>query len=103
MARRRNKGEERQIVRRRLDVLLARARDESLGPDRDLAHRYGDLATRLARRYQFSLQPGQKAQVCRKCRAYRTGETSRVRLQQGRIITTCLSCGHIHRRPLVNP
>ncbi len=103
MARRRNKGEERQIVRRRLDVLLARARDESLGPDQDLAHRYSDLVMRLARRYQMPMQPQQKVQVCKKCRTYRTSATARVRFHGGRIVTTCLSCGHIHRRPLVNP
>ncbi len=103
MARRRNKGEERQIVRRRLDVLMGRARSESLGPDRDLANRYSDLVMRLARRYQMAMSPAQKAQVCKKCRTYRSSDSARVRCHNGRIITTCLSCGDIHRRPLVNP
>ncbi len=103
MARRRNKGEERQIVRRRLDVLLRQARVESLGPDRDLAGRYGQIAIRVARRYQMALSPAQKAQLCKKCQAFRTSATARVRLHNHRIITTCLSCGDVHRRPMVTP
>lgn len=99
MARRRNKGEERQVVRRRIAVLLGRARAESLGPDAGLADRYGALSIALAKRYQSPLEPDQKAQVCRKCHTYRRPGTSRVRVHRHRIVTTCLRCGHVHRRP----
>lgn len=100
MARRRNKGEEKHIARKRIDALLAAARSETLGPDRDLADRHAGLALRVARRYQATLRPDQKAQVCRKCGAYRTHDSSRVRLRAGKITTTCLRCGAVHRRPL---
>ncbi len=99
MARRRNKGEERQIAARRLDVLLGQARNESLGPDADLSDRYVAIATQVARKYQMPLKPHQKAQTCRACKRYRRSQTSRVRIHRGRLITTC-QCGHIHRRPL---
>lgn len=99
MARRRNKGEEKAIVRRRLQHLLSEARKESLGPDADLAPRYGQLALRLSQKYKFRLFPDQRVQLCRKCGTYRNSHTTRVRVQKSRIITTC-TCGYIHRRPL---
>ncbi len=99
MARRRNKGEERQIVARRLDALLASARAEALGPDADLADRHAAIATHVSRRYQMPLRPHQKTQVCRACKRYRRAATTRVRIHRGRLITTC-QCGHVHRRPL---
>lgn len=100
MAKRRNKGEEKHLARRRIDRLLAVARREALGPDRDLADAHAGLALRIARRYQTGLRRDQRAQVCRKCATYRTHETCRVRLRAGRVTTTCLRCGDVHRRPL---
>lgn len=100
MARRRDKGEEKRIVAQRIGILLRRARDEALGPDADLADRYAGLSIRLSRRYQHPLPRDQKAQLCRKCGAYRTPASSRVRMHRNRIITTCLRCGDVHRRPL---
>lgn len=100
VAKRRNKGEEKQTARKRIAILLRTARAEALGPDKDLAHAHGGLALRVARRYQVPLHADQKAQVCRKCGAYRTHDACRVRLRAGRITTTCLACGHVHRRPL---
>lgn len=99
MAKRRNKGEERQIAVRRLDTLLGRARREATGPDADLCDRYVTIATQVARKYQMPMRPHQKAQVCRACKRYRRSENTRVRVHRGRLITTC-TCGHIHRRPL---
>lgn len=100
MAKRRKKGEERGIAARRIRSLLETARRESLGPDADLADRYGQLTNRIARRYQLSLRPAEASQVCRKCGTYRRATTSRTRVQRNQIITTCLTCGHTHRRPL---
>lgn len=100
MARRRDKGEERRIVAQRIGILLGRARDEAAGPDDDLADRYGAMSLRLASRYQYPLAPADKAQVCRKCGAFRRPATVRVRVHRNRLITTCLRCGYVHRRPL---
>ena len=100
MAKRRNKGEEKHVARKRIAILLGAARREALGPDRDLADDHAGLALRVARRYQVPLRPDQKALVCRKCGAFRSHDASRVRLRAGRVTTTCLRCGHVHRRPL---
>ena len=97
MARRRNKGEERAVAKRRIDTLLAVAEREAAGPDADLAHAHARTARRIALRYQMK-PPALKALTCRKCGVLRTSTTTRVRLR-GRITTTC-TCGHIHRRPL---
>ncbi len=101
VAKRRDKGEERRIARQRVQHLFDLAGEASLGPDGDLASRYTSLARRVAMKYQLQLTRAQKTQLCRNCNAFRVpGRTSRTRLQKGRIITTCLSCGTIHRRPL---
>ncbi len=101
VARRRNKGEEKRIARTRMRVLLDNARTEALGPDADLANRYARLARRVGTRYQTPLTPAQKAQVCKGCGGFRIpGRTSRSRIHAHRIVTTCLQCGRIDRRPL---
>lgn len=99
MARRRNKGEEKQIARQRVRRLLDEARDEALGPDADLADRYAALARRVAMRYQVPLRADQKVHVC-KCGVYRRPANTRVRIARGRVNTHCLACGKIRRRPL---
>lgn len=103
MARRRNKGEERNLAKRRVQALFDSARAEALGPDRDLADRHAALARRVATRYQLPLRPDQKVLVCRKCGVLRRAETSRVRFGRGRLRTTCLACGDIRRRILETP
>jgi RNase P subunit RPR2 len=100
MARRRNKSEERGTAARRIDQLLAAARIETLARRPELAHRYGALSLRVAQKYQSGLSAAQKAALCRKCGAPRSGALSRTRLSAGRIVTTCLACGAIARRPL---
>ncbi|HUR61518.1 MAG TPA: hypothetical protein VM286_04050 [Candidatus Thermoplasmatota archaeon] len=100
MARRRNKSEERGTASRRIDALLRAARGEMLAGRHDLAHRYGTLSLRVAQKYQSGLTAPQKAQLCRKCGAPRSAATSRTRLHAGRLVTTCLACGAVARRPL---
>ncbi len=101
MARRRDKGEERGLAERRIRTLLQRARAEHLAhPGSALPDRYAGLSLRLAQRYQSGLPREAKAQLCRKCGAFRIAATSRTRLAGGRIATTCLRCGDVARRPL---
>jgi RNase P subunit RPR2 len=100
MARRRNKGEERDTAARRIDQLLAAARAETLAGRGDLALRYGALSLRVAQKYQSGLTAAQKALLCRKCGAPRSAATSRTRLAAGRLAVTCRACGHVARRPL---
>lgn len=104
MARRRNKGEEKRIARIRIRTLLQAAEAEALGPDPDLADRYARLARRVGTRYQQPLYPDQKIRLCKGCGAFRVpGRTSRTRVHRGRLVTTCIPCGRIDRRPLTPP
>ena len=102
MARRRNKSEERDVAQARIGRLLALGRAELLGGRPELADRYAGLGSRVAQKYQTGLTRSQKAQVCRKCGAFRSGATSRTRVRGGRIATTCLRCGAVARRPLLS-
>ena len=103
MARRRNKSEERDVAQARIGRLLALGRAELVAGRADLSHRYGALSLRVAEKYQTGLTRSQKAAVCRKCGALRSGTTSRTRLRAGRVAVTCLRCGHVARRPLATP
>ena len=100
MARRRNKSEERDVAAARITRLLALGRREVLSGRGDLADRYATLGLRIAQKYQTGLAPAQKAQVCRKCGAFRSSATTRVRLRGGRLAVTCLRCGDVARRPV---
>ncbi len=101
MARRRNKSEERDIAAARIGKLLEAARTEALAGRGDLADRYGSLCLRIAEKYQTGLDAEAKAQLCRKCGAFRLpGKSSRTRITAGRIVTTCLRCGDASRRLL---
>ena len=69
----------------------------------ELAHRYVELAWRLATRYNVRFPPHLKRKFCRKCKAFlRPGITSRVRTRSkpSRLVMTCLRCGHRVRLPL---
>ena len=102
MARRRNKSEERDVAQARIARLLALGRAELLSGKPELAHRYAGLGLRVAQKYQTGLTRQQKAEVCRKCGAFRSAATSRTRVLGGRVATTCLACGAVSRRPLAS-
>lgn len=100
MARRRDKGEEREVAAGRIDELLSRGRAEILAGRAELADRYGSISLRIAEKYQTGLRREDKTLLCRKCGALRCAASSRMRLRAGRITTTCLKCGAVRRRPL---
>jgi ribonuclease P protein subunit RPR2 len=67
----------------------------------ELADRYIKLAWKIKTRYNIRLPPELKRRFCRKCQSFwKPGVSCRVRINQGRIITTCLRCGHVARLPL---
>lgn len=100
MARRRNKSEERDVAVQRIDRLLALGRASVLQGRPEYADRYASLGLRVAQKYQTGFLRGQKAQMCRKCGAFRNAATSRTRLHGGHLSITCLRCGAVARRPL---
>lgn len=98
--RHRRKGEERQIARRRIEHLFELAHRRTLAGDDKLADRAVGLARRIAMRYQTGLLRGERDRLCRSCHAYLApGTSARVRAHGGMVRTTCLTCGHVQRRP----
>lgn len=96
---RRNKRAERDIARERI-ARLVRLADEALAAKRpDRATRYADLAWRVKTTYQLRDTPidGRR---CRRCGAFLSAATARIRLREGIRITTCLACGAVRRRVL---
>ena len=65
------------------------------------AHRCVDLAWKIGLRYNIRLGQMARDKFCRRCRSYLVpGRNVRVRLARGRVIRTCLECGHIRRTPV---
>ncbi|MGD2201430.1 MAG: ribonuclease P [Candidatus Bathyarchaeota archaeon] len=92
-----------QTAKERINILFRQAQKiHTQNPQ--LAQRYTDLARQIAMRTRTRLPPEHRHKICTRCKAYLIpGTTSRTRIRQRRephITTTCLRCGHIHRRPL---
>lgn len=95
MARRRHKGEERELATARIARLLALAAQDPVYADR-----YAQLSAQLATKYQTGWSAQAKRLVCRDCHAYLGPAAVRVRVRGGRIVRTCLACGGMRRRPV---
>ncbi len=97
---RRNKGEERDVARERVARLVDLAQEALRAGRRDRADRYAQLAWRVKTRYQLR-GLALDSRVCRGCFAFlQPGVTSRVRVREGRRVTTCLACGRVRRKVL---
>lgn len=97
MARVRDKAQARRAVAARMERLL----DLAAGAEPELATRYVRLAWRLSTRHRVPMGPEMKARFCRRCfGTLRPGESVRTRVEKGRVVTTCLRCGAVRRRPI---
>ena len=96
---RRNKNEERDIARGRVERLVALAEAALAAGRGERAARYGELAWRIKTTYQLRAC-AIDGRRCRACGAFFSAATRRVRVRDGIRITTCLSCGAVRRRPL---
>lgn len=66
-----------------------------------LANRYVALAREIAMRWRLRMPKEYRCCFCPVCHAYLIpGENHRVRIQHGKIISTCTVCGAISRYPL---
>lgn len=89
------------IARERMDLLMEQADQAALAGKMDMADRYVDMARRIGMRYNVRFSPGHRSRFCKACYRYLLpGSTSRTRMSRGRVVTTCLRCGHVMRRPL---
>ncbi len=90
-----------QIARERIDILMREADQAALAGRMELADRYVDLARRVGMRYNVRVPTTYRRRFCRGCYRYlQPGVSSRTRLSRGRVVTTCLRCGHVSRMPL---
>ncbi len=65
-----------------------------------LSKRYVQLARTIAMKYRMKFSSEQKKLFCKKCNAYlKTGVNSRVRLERGNMVITCLECKNVRRIP----
>jgi ribonuclease P protein subunit RPR2 len=64
----------------------------------ELSKRYVVLARKLSTRYKVRFTVGQKKLFCKKCNSYlKNGINSRIRLEHGKIVQTCLECKEVRR------
>jgi len=92
-----------QIARERIDLLMREADLAALAGKMEYADRYVDMARRVGMRYNVRVPTTYRRRFCRGCYRYlQPGISSRTRLSRGRVVTTCLRCGHVSRIPLGN-
>jgi ribonuclease P protein subunit RPR2 len=64
----------------------------------ELSKRYIILARKLSMRYKVKFTSEQKKLFCKKCDSYlKIGVNSRVRLEHGKLVQTCLECKSVRR------
>ncbi len=96
---RRDKKREKEIAKERLNKLFALC-DRTIESKPELAKRYAELAKKIAMRYKVKMPTEFKRRICKGCGAFlKPGVNLRVRLQGGKLIYTCLSCGTVKRYP----
>ncbi|MFH1133945.1 MAG: ribonuclease P [Nanoarchaeota archaeon] len=68
--------------------------------DQALADRSVLLAKKIAMKCKVRIPLPLRRQLCKGCYGFlMPGKTSRTRLRQGIVTTTCLRCGRVHRIP----
>ncbi|WP_342765239.1 ribonuclease P protein component 4 [uncultured Methanofollis sp.] len=89
------------IAEERIARLFALA-GEAFGADPARADRYVALARQIAMRQRIPVPRDLRHRFCRRCCSYLVpGANARVRVQHGKVIVTCLVCGHQKRYPVV--
>jgi ribonuclease P protein subunit RPR2 len=89
------------IARERMVLLMEQADQAALAGRMDLADRYVDIARRVGMRYNVRFPASYRSRFCKGCYRYLLpSSTSRIRMNRARVVTTCLRCGHVMRRPL---
>ena len=92
----------RRIALERIRILFNEA-EKASRTDPERAHRYVDLARRIASRNRVHLPLDLRRRVCHGCKGYLGPATSRARTRSERephLAVTCLRCGHVNRFPL---
>lgn len=93
--------EQKAIGLERIKILFKQAA-EAFGRDPARAHRYVQLARRIAMRYNIRMPRELKRRYCRSCYRFLVpGKNSMVRTTAAKksVTVKCLECGHIMRFP----
>lgn len=95
---RREAAEARRIARGRIDYLFSLAAACTEKSQEEWGRKYISLAKRIGMR--LDLPVGHRREYCRHCMTYFIpSRTVRIRIARGRVIMTCLHCGHVARFP----
>jgi ribonuclease P protein subunit RPR2 len=85
------------IALERINKLFVEA-ESSFKEHPELSKRYISLARKLSTRYKVKFTKDQKKLFCKKCDSYlKIGVNSRVRLEHGKLVQTCLECKGVRR------
>ncbi len=88
------------IARERIAILFFLAR-AAFATHPELSNRYVELARRIAMRQRIRIDRGFRREFCRRCSSFLVpGSTSRVRVQGGNVVVTCLCCRKRRRYPV---
>ncbi len=73
---------------------------ENIG-DEDLSKQAAKQLSDMSKRHSISLNQGVNRLICRGCKTpLVSGHSSRVRIRNGVLITTCLNCSRVSRKAL---
>ncbi len=94
-------GNGKKIARERIEILFENA-TEWAGDDEASSRRCILIAKRIAMKQRIRIPKRYRRLFCSQCHTIlRPGINSRVRIQHGRVIMTCLECGQRKRYPVV--
>lgn len=86
------------IAEERVEILFNQASSES---DENLQKRYVSLARSISMKYRLRFKRDYKRRFCQRCSSYLIpGKNLKVRVRNGKVIYTCMSCGKITRIPI---
>jgi ribonuclease P protein subunit RPR2 len=93
----------RRIARERIEVLFAEA-ERVHAEHPEWSGRYVERALKIAMRTRVRIPVALRRRYCRRCHAYLVpGVNMRVRVHGGKVVVTCLACGHQRRYRVVKP
>ena len=102
MSKRISKKKQRFIASHRITILINLAEENAKYGNIALSNRYIEIARKISMRNLTPIPKELKRKFCKHCyRILIPGKTSRVRIQNGKIITYCYHCRKYQRIPLL--
>jgi len=95
----RKSSEHRELAMEHIRSLFEQA-ERRFREDKALAHRYMQVAWRIAMKYKVKLPLALRRRICKHCHHYlQQGVNCRTRLTQGKVVYYCGDCRHFMRFP----